>query len=51
MVMLLFEFVNFSHVFILLLFKVLLPLDVELLQGLLTNLNVVFQLVLLNVGP
>ena len=49
MVMLVFQLVNFRHVFVLLLLEVLLPLHVEFLKRLLTNFNVVFELVLLNV--
>jgi hypothetical protein len=50
-VVLVFQFVDFRHVVVLLLLEVLLPLHVEFLKRLLADFNVVFELVLLNVGP
>ena len=47
--MLLFQFVDFGHVLVLLTLEVLLPLDVEFLQGFFTNLDVIFKLSLLDI--
>ena len=49
-IMLLFEFVDFSHVLVFLFLEIFLPLHIEFLESLLTYLNVVLELTLLNVG-
>ena len=43
------KFVDLGHVLVLLLLKVLLPLDIEFLQGFLANFNIVFELSLLDI--
>jgi hypothetical protein len=45
-----FEFLNLDHVVFFLTFEVFLPLNVEFLEGFLSDLNVVLELALLDVG-
>jgi hypothetical protein len=47
---LLLQILDFDHVVFFLTFKVLLPLNVEFLKGLFSDLNVVLELALLDVG-
>ena len=48
--MLFFKIVDFQHILILLLFKVILPLHIEFLHRLITNLDIILQLPVLNIG-
>ena len=50
MVVLIFQLMNLRHILVLLFLEILLPLHVELLQSFFANLDVVFELVLLDVG-